>query len=290
MPHISAAARRVALTGRTHLSCARHRTKTATATTPLTSTARRQSTKAPPQPRPAGGPPPKPKKTSVLSAYTALLESRPLTTKAITSGIIAFAGDITCQLLAMEVARREEEESTSVLGEEGEGEEDDDDDDLLGAPGASGDGGGVVSQIDLGRTLRFTLVGAAFLAPALHTWYGFLIRTLPGTALTTVVKRVALDQLVFTPVFLAGFLSTLMVLDGNAAKVEQKLRADYTTTVVSNWGYWIPAQVINFRFVPPAYQVLFANFVGFFWNIYLSYQANKVVIKDTPANGRSAEK
>ncbi|CAM9852547.1 unnamed protein product, partial [Hapterophycus canaliculatus] len=213
--------------------------------------------------------------------YTALLESRPLATKAVTSGIIAFAGDITCQLLAIEVARREEEQSPRLLDELEDDDDDDDEEELLGGPGASRDGsGGVVSEIDWGRTLRFTFVGAAFLAPALHTWYGFLIRTLPGTAPATVVKRVALDQLVFTPVFLAGFLSTLMVLDGNAAKVEQKLRADYTTTVVSNWGYWIPAQVINFRFVPPAYQVLFANFVGFFWNIYLSYQANKAIIKD----------
>lgn len=38
-------------------------------------------------------------------------------------------------------------------------------------------------------------------------------------------------------------------------QIENKLRADYTTTVVSNWGYWIPAQVINFRFVAPVYQV-----------------------------------
>lgn len=40
-----------------------------------------------------------------------------------------------------------------------------------------------------------------------------------------------------------------------APQIDRKLRADYTTTVVSNWGYWIPAQVINFRFVAPVYQV-----------------------------------
>lgn len=123
----------------------------------------------------------------------------------------------------MEVARREEEEeeSAGLLGGQDDDDDHDHDHELLGGPGASGDEGGVLSQIDFGRTLRFTLVGAAFLAPALHTWYGFLIRTLPGTAPATVVKRVALDQLMFTPVFLAGFLSTLMVLDGNAAKVRK---------------------------------------------------------------------
>lgn len=34
-----------------------------------------------------------------------------------------------------------------------------------------------------------------------------------------------------------------------------KLQADYVQTLVGNWGYWIPAQLINFRFVPSMYQV-----------------------------------
>lgn len=48
---------------------------------------------------------------------------------------------------------------------------------------------------------------------------------------------------------------TYMACFGFVSQIENKLRADYTTTVVSNWGYWIPAQVVNFRFVAPAYQV-----------------------------------
>lgn len=113
-------------------------------------------------------------------------------------------------MLAMEVARREDEQTPTKSAEH-----DSDNHQLLDVLGASG----VASEIDWGRTLRFTLVGAAVLAPSLHVWYGFLIRTLPGTAPATVVKRVALDQLLFAPVFLAGFLSTVMLLDGKAAKV-----------------------------------------------------------------------
>lgn len=113
----------------------------------------------------------------------------------------------------MEVTRREEEQASTEEADESEV----DTDHLL-------DGGpirkrGFASEIDWGRTVRFTFVGAAVVAPALHLWYGVLLRWLPGTAPTTVVKRVALDQLLFAPVFLAGFLSTVMLLDGNAAKV-----------------------------------------------------------------------
>lgn len=32
---------------------------------------------------------------------------------------------------------------------------------------------------------------------------------------------------------------------------------------------------LNFRAVPPTYQVLFSNGVGFVWNMYLSYQSFK---------------
>lgn len=77
----------------------------------------------------------------------------------------------------------------------------------------------VPDDMDWGRCARFTLIGTVLVGPALHTWYGFLIRKFPDTALGTVVKRVTLDQLAFAPVFLATFLSSIMVLDGNAAKV-----------------------------------------------------------------------
>eukprot|EP00904_Undaria_pinnatifida_P007476 jgi/Undpi1/3859/HiC_scaffold_16.g07227.m1 len=184
---------------------------------------------------------------------------------------------MTCQLISIEI-----DHSSSRSKQDGN------EDERGGGLGAGGSKiARIAPEIDWGRAARFTLIGATFLAPVLHTWYGFLARRLPGTAAATVVKRVALDQLVFAPVFLASFLSVVMLLDGNAAKIEPKLRADYTATVASNWGYWIPAQMINFRFVAPVYQVLYSNSVGFVWNIYLSYQANKEVRKEILPPGAS---
>lgn len=97
--------------------------------------------------------------------------------------------------------------------------EDDDDEEAGGIRAGRSKMARIAPEIDWGRAARFTLVGAAYLAPVLHTWYGFLTRRFPGTAASAVVKRVALDQLVFAPVFLASFLSIVMLLDGNAAKV-----------------------------------------------------------------------
>lgn len=116
----------------------------------------------------------------------------------------AVAGDISCQLLAVKVVASGDTAKTQH----------EDDEISVTKKMAS-----LAADVDWGRCARFALLGTVLVAPALHYWYGFLHRQLPGTAATTVVKRVALDQLGFAPAFIAIFLSSVMVLDGNAAKV-----------------------------------------------------------------------
>lgn len=48
------------------------------------------------------------------------------------------------------------------------------------------------------------------------------------------------------------------------------------TTVRSNWILWVPANFVNFRFVPVPLQVAFSNFVALFWNTYVSFVSNRV--------------
>ena len=40
--------------------------------------------------------------------------------------------------------------------------------------------------------------------------------------------------------------------------------------MLTNWKVWPLAQVINFYAVPPHFQLLFVNIVGFFWTIYVN--------------------
>lgn len=80
-----------------------------------------------------------------------------------------------------------------------------------------------------------------------------------------------MDQLGFAPTFLPVFFSTLLTLEGHAASIPDKLRQDWWPATCANWSVWVPAQLLNFRFVPAPLQVLFANVVGLFWNAYLSF-------------------
>ncbi|KAF1330492.1 Peroxisomal membrane mpv17 pmp22-like protein, partial [Globisporangium splendens] len=127
------------------------------------------------------------------------------------------------------------------------------------------------TRFSVKRVMIFTFLGGVFISPILHVWYGFLGRVVPGTTNAAIAKRLALDQLGFAPTFLPIFFTVLLTLEGNVDKVPEKLKKDWWSAVKTNWGVWVPAQLINFRFVPGSLQVLFSNVVGLFWNSYLSY-------------------
>lgn len=115
------------------------------------------------------------------------------------------------------------------------------------------------------------------MAPVLNVWYSNLYRLVPAQNTAGAIGRLALDQLVFAPCFVSLFISSLFVLDGNASQVPAKLKQDLVESVIMNWKIWIPAQFINFRFVPPQLNLLMTNFTALIWNAYLSWASTKAV-------------
>ncbi|ETL39355.1 hypothetical protein F441_09521 [Phytophthora nicotianae CJ01A1] len=187
----------------------------------------------------------------VWDAYASLLETHPLSTKIVTGGAIAGLGDVGCQLV--------------LESEDGD------------------------AKLDLKRAAIFTFLGGFLISPALHVWYGFLGSRLPGVSTAAVAKRLALDQLGFAPTFLPIILSSVLMLEGHSEDIPDKLRADWWSVTKANWVVWVPAQILNFRFVPGSMQVLFANVVGLLWNAYLSYVSHSEVPK-TLLNEKDVEK
>ena len=178
------------------------------------------------------------KSTSPFERYNELLTAYPLATKSITSGVICASGDAACQLIQK-----------------------------------NDDG------FDVARTSRFAFLGSFLLAPVLSFWYGKLGLLIPGTSIAPVLKRLALDQLFFAPLFIPTFMSSLMLLEEGPsctpAIIMERLRISWQGALVANWMIWVPANLVNFKFIPGAYQVLFANCVGFVWNAVLSFQATR---------------
>ncbi|MED6165693.1 hypothetical protein PIB30_102075 [Stylosanthes scabra] len=98
--------------------------------------------------------------------------------------------------------------------------------------------------------------------------------TIPGAS--GAFLRLVIDQFLFSPIFIAVFLATLVTLERGPSQAIPKLKQEWFSSVVANWQLWIPFQFLNFRFVPQQFQVLAANVIALVWNVILSFKAHKV--------------
>jgi len=129
-------------------------------------------------------------------------------------------------------------------------------------------------KLNFRRSFNFSILGGFLVGPTLHVWYGNLARWFPGQSAKATIKRTIADQFVFAPSFLAVFITCHSIIEGKYNLATQHLSDRWATTVVANWGLWIPAQIVNFRFTPVAYQVLVSNITALAWNTYLSWSAH----------------
>lgn len=164
-------------------------------------------------------------------AYNRALASSPLLTKAVTTAAISAIGNVFCQLA------------------------------VEGRP-----------SLDGRRVAVFTGLGFVWVAPALHVWFGFLNRIIPGGGNTGALTRMALDQGAWAPLFIASMITLLTLIDGGGPdKVKAALKSDWAKSVKANWVLWVPAQFVNFRYVAPQHQLLFANVAALAWNVWFSF-------------------
>lgn len=126
-------------------------------------------------------------------------------------------------------------------------------------------------DLDWKRLNTFTALGFIWVAPCLHFWFGTLNRLVTAQGNMGALIRMGLDQLCFAPLFIGSMVAILTALDGKSDNIVATLKSDLPSAVRANWALWVPAQFLNFRFVPADYQVLFANVVALAWNVYFSW-------------------
>ncbi|GAB0494480.1 hypothetical protein MMPV_005774 [Pyropia vietnamensis] len=131
-------------------------------------------------------------------------------------------------------------------------------------------------RFDARRAAAVTALGFAFTGPALHGWYETLGRVFPGGGWAAVVSSVVADQSLFAPVVNGVYLFATGLMEGGAVRdVTAKVR----TGLAGVWGksvaVWLPAQVVNFGFVPLVWRVPYVNCVALMWTVLLSCMAHK---------------
>jgi hypothetical protein len=136
-------------------------------------------------------------------------------------------------------------------------------------------------KLDVKRTAVITFLGLVLVGPTLHIWYLTLSKVVTAVGVKGTVIRLLLDQLVFSPAFIAVFFSSLLTLENRTSDIIPKLQQDWKPAVIANWKLWVPFQFINFLAVPQPLQVAFANVVALAWNIYLSFASHTEVYTAT---------
>ncbi|PSC71174.1 hypothetical protein C2E20_5468 [Micractinium conductrix] len=132
-------------------------------------------------------------------------------------------------------------------------------------------GGG---SYDVLRCGRLSLYGLLLDGPVGHAWYKLLDKHVYPEAPTStkaVLIKMALDQLVWGPAMTLVFFAFLKTLEGHPELIVATIQAKFLPTMLANYVLWPLAHLVNFRFVPTDYRILFNNVVAIFWTTWLSY-------------------
>jgi hypothetical protein len=193
--------------------------------------------------------------------YEGFLHRRPVLTKAISSAAIAGLADYTCQHLEKSKSKR----VSSVAVEDGDASK-------LKEESSKGN----TPDIDMERTAVFSAI-LFFVGAFQHYYMGYLMKKIPGESFKVNAKRTISDQLIAVPVngaILACGCYFNNTPDKRSIKlIKDKLRDDLPRVYMCDILVWCPCAFLTFTFVPPHLQVLSYNIVGFFWDIYISYEA-----------------
>ena len=128
------------------------------------------------------------------------------------------------------------------------------------------------------RTLKMSLYGGIVFTVCANKWYTFLGKKFIGSSFRSVASKVALDQTIFAPLFLASVFTFTSVTEGLGLEgAKKRIDQNLLSALVANWMIWPAVQAFNLGFVPPQYQILVVNIVAIPWNTYMAYKSNKKI-------------
>ncbi|CCF51910.1 hypothetical protein NDA11_005040 [Ustilago hordei] len=131
------------------------------------------------------------------------------------------------------------------------------------------------SAHDIPRTFRLALYGGCIFSPLASMWFGKVLERVQfGWKPANIVTKVALDQGIASPAFVAMFFSVTSLMQGKTVEqAKLKVKHNWWSTLKTAWALWIPVQAINMALVPVNGRLLFVNVVSIFWNTFLSIKS-----------------
>jgi hypothetical protein len=180
---------------------------------------------------------------SLYEGYDGLLQRYRLATTTVTGAVLAFAGDACTQT------------ATSADGLDG---------------------------YDLNRGVSFAFFGATVTGPVNFLWLSRLdslvTRLAPQAGWLAIGTKVTIQTFFFQPfVYVPLFFGFSAALRGwSFETAQERVRQEYTRTVVSLWSFWTPIVVFTFAVLPVRQQAIFFSGVSLVWNAVLSFLSNQI--------------
>ena len=137
------------------------------------------------------------------------------------------------------------------------------------------------------RTLRLMFLGGFFLAPIQRYWIDLVLPKLASRSSKLSQSQIAirkslLDSFIFGSVMNTSYVGLNMYLIGEIEtnKILEKMKKEQVGIVLSGWSYWIPMQIVNYRFTPLNYQMNVTQILALVWHSFLSWKAHQNIKKE----------
>lgn len=129
---------------------------------------------------------------------------------------------------------------------------------------------------DMKRFITLSIFGFIYHGPSGHYFYNWLDDKIPGTSGAVVATKVAIDQLLWCPIFMTVFFTYLGLVNGDSmATIVHKIKTDLFTAVQGSWKVWPFVHAINFKFISTKHRLVFINSVQIAFNMFLSLIGSK---------------
>ena len=129
----------------------------------------------------------------------------------------------------------------------------------------------VKRAFDVARFLRMGAFGALVHAPLGHAFYGFLERRFPGVNVSALATKLAIDQIVWTPLLGSLLFSFIGITAGHSpSAIFRTIKNNLLKVVLTSWVIWPVAHAVNFKYITPKHRLLYINAVQVLYNAFLS--------------------
>ncbi|CAG7730478.1 unnamed protein product, partial [Allacma fusca] len=124
--------------------------------------------------------------------------------------------------------------------------------------------GEISKPYDTETLKNYAIIGTGAISPTLYYWYKWFDAKFKGTAPRMVVKKCLIDQFLMTPNLLVIFYVGMSLLE-NKEDILAELKEKFVPTFITSSCFWLPAQAINFTFIPAQYRIVYIAVCTLMW-------------------------